>query len=107
MLINVAQSGLVYECKMLIKDGPVFETMCYYLTQYPRYGARRVRIFLRLDGAVSGIALLGSRQMLTCRRLKSLGSPIEAKIADHLWLQDPIKYGRMTLSLMTVPMAIN
>jgi hypothetical protein len=75
MLINVAQSGLVYECKMLIKDGPVFETMCYYSTQYPRYGARRVRIFLRLDGMVSRIALLGSRQMLACRRLKKPRKP--------------------------------
>jgi len=75
MLINVAQSGLVYECKMLIKDWPVFETMCYYPTQYPRYGTRRVQIFLRLDGMVSGIELLGSRQMLACRRLKKSRKP--------------------------------
>ena len=53
-LMNVARSGLVYEHKMPMKDGPVIEAMRDYSAQYPRYGARRVRIFLRRDGIVLG-----------------------------------------------------
>jgi putative transposase len=53
-LMNVARSGLVYQCKMPIKDGPVIEAMRDYSAQYPRYGARRMRIFLRRDGIALG-----------------------------------------------------
>ena len=53
-LMNVARSGLVYEHKMPMKDRPVIEAMHDYSAQYPRYGARRVRIFLRRDGIVLG-----------------------------------------------------
>ncbi len=52
--MNVARSGLVYECKMPIKDKPIIEAMRDYSAQYPRYGARRVRIFLGRDGLVLG-----------------------------------------------------
>ena len=53
-LMNVARSGLVYAHKMPVKDGPVIKAMRDYSAQYPRYGARRVRIFLRRDGIVLG-----------------------------------------------------
>jgi len=52
--MNVARSGLVYECKMPVRDGPIIEAMQDYSAQYPRYGARRVRIFLRRDGIMLG-----------------------------------------------------
>ena len=53
-LMNVARSGLVYAQKMPVKDGPVIRAMRDYSAQYPRYGARRVPIFLRRDGIVLG-----------------------------------------------------
>ena len=53
-LMNVARSGLVYAHKMRVKDGPIIRAMRDYSAQYPRYGARRVRIFLRRDGIVLG-----------------------------------------------------
>ncbi|NDG83375.1 MAG: IS3 family transposase, partial [Betaproteobacteria bacterium] len=53
-LMSVARSGLVYACKMPMKDGPIIKAMRDYSAQYPRYGARRVRIFLRRDGMVLG-----------------------------------------------------
>ncbi|NBT83220.1 MAG: IS3 family transposase, partial [Betaproteobacteria bacterium] len=52
--MSVARSGLVYACKMPMKDGPIIKAMRDYSAQYPRYGARRVRIFLRRDGMVLG-----------------------------------------------------
>ncbi len=53
-LMSVARSGLVYECNMPVKDRPIIRVMRYYSAQYPRYGARRLRIFLRCDGIVLG-----------------------------------------------------
>ena len=39
---------------MAVKDQPVVAAMRQYSEQYPRYGARRIRIFLRRDGLVLG-----------------------------------------------------
>ncbi len=53
-LMSVARSGLVYECTMPAKDGPVMAAMREYSALYPGYGARRVRVFLQRDGMVMG-----------------------------------------------------
>ena len=53
-LLSVARSGLDYQCKMAVKDQPIVAAMRQYSEQYPRYGARRIRIFLRRDGLVLG-----------------------------------------------------
>lgn len=53
-LLEVARSGLVYQCKMPKKDAPIVEAMRGYSALYPRFGARRVRVFLRRDGIVLG-----------------------------------------------------
>ena len=53
-LLSVARSGLGYQCKMPAKDQPIAAAMRGYSEQYPRYGARRIRIFLRRDGLVLG-----------------------------------------------------
>jgi putative transposase len=37
---------------MSVKDGPIIEAMQDYSAQHPRYGARRMRTFLRRDGIV-------------------------------------------------------
>lgn len=53
-LLQVARSGLTYTCKMPIKDEPIVQAMRHYSGKYPRFGARRVRIFLRRDGIALG-----------------------------------------------------
>jgi putative transposase len=49
-LLEVARSGLSYELRMPAKDAPVIEAMKALSSQYPRYGYRRMRIFLRRAG---------------------------------------------------------
>jgi putative transposase len=46
----VARSALGYELRMPAKDAPVIEAMRALSSQYPRYGYRRMRIFLRRAG---------------------------------------------------------
>ncbi len=49
-LMDLTRLGLVYECRMSIKDGPIIEAMRAKWAQNSRYGARRVRTFLHCDG---------------------------------------------------------
>lgn len=49
-LIGVARSALGYESVMAAKDAPVVSAMRALASQYPRYGYRRIRIFLRREG---------------------------------------------------------
>jgi len=39
---------------MAVKDESIVAAMRQYSEQYPRYGARRIRIFLRRDGLILG-----------------------------------------------------
>ena len=49
-LLGVARSALGYELRMPARDAPVIEAMRALSSQYPRYGYRRMRIFLRRAG---------------------------------------------------------
>jgi putative transposase len=49
-LFSVARSALSYESRKAAADAPVIERMKALAAQYPRYGYRRIRIFLRRDG---------------------------------------------------------
>jgi putative transposase len=49
-LIGLARSALSYELRLPAKDAPVIEAMKALSAQYPRYGYRRIRIFLRRQG---------------------------------------------------------
>jgi len=49
-LIGVARSTLGYEARMPAKDGPVVTVMRELSSQYPRYGYRRIHIFLARRG---------------------------------------------------------
>jgi hypothetical protein len=49
-LFAVARSALRYESRMAASDALVIERMRVLAAQYPRYGYRRIRIFLDRDG---------------------------------------------------------
>jgi len=53
-LMGVARSSLRYRSKMDAKDAPVMTRMRELSAQYPRYGYRRIRVFLRRDGMPMG-----------------------------------------------------
>ena len=48
-LIGIARSTLSYERKLPQRDAPALEAMRRLAQQYPRYGYRRIRIFLGRD----------------------------------------------------------
>lgn len=49
-LIEISRSSLSYKLRLPAKDGPVMQAMKVLSAQYPRYGYRRIRIFLRRQG---------------------------------------------------------
>jgi putative transposase len=49
-LMKVARSALGYRSRKAARDGPVLARMAALSAQYPRYGYRRIRIFLGRDG---------------------------------------------------------
>lgn len=46
----MARSALSYELRMPVKDAPVMQALRELSAQYPRYGYRRMRIFLQRQG---------------------------------------------------------
>jgi putative transposase len=53
-LLGIARSTLSYELRQARKDRPVIEAMKRLSSQYPRYGYRRIRIFLAREGMAMG-----------------------------------------------------
>lgn len=49
-LMRAARSELHYELRMPVKDAPVIEAMKDLSEQFPRFGARRIHIFLARQG---------------------------------------------------------
>ena len=49
-LMKVSRSALGYRPRLVAKDAPVLTRMAALSAQYPRYGYRRIRIFLDRDG---------------------------------------------------------
>ncbi len=49
-LLGVARSTLWYRSKLDEADAPVIKKMCEIAQQYPRYGYRRIRVFLEREG---------------------------------------------------------
>ena len=49
-LLNIGRSSLYYSYKMPVKDAPVIKAMKKLSGMYPRFGYRRIQIFLQRDG---------------------------------------------------------
>ncbi len=53
-LLKISRSNLYYSNKMPVKDAPVIEVMKKLSGVYPRFGSRRIRIFLQREGIQVG-----------------------------------------------------
>ncbi len=53
-LLNISRTPWHYDRKMPMKDAPVIEGMRLLSGQFPRFGARRIRILLARQGTVMG-----------------------------------------------------
>jgi putative transposase len=69
-LLKVARSGLGYRSRMADKDAAVIPKMKELAAQYPRYGYRRIRIFLGRAGCP-----MSSERMYRLWRLEKLQVP--------------------------------
>jgi putative transposase len=97
-LIGVARSTMGYQPKMAAKDRPVITVMRELSSQYPRYGYRRIHIFLARRGhpmshdrtyrlwQLAGLQVPRKRPR---RRLAgSRPRPVPAPEANHVWAYD-------------------
>ncbi len=97
-LIGVARSGLVYEHRMPSRDAPALEAMRRLSAQYPRYGYRRIRIFLRREGLPMSVSRCerlwrqAKLQLPAKRRRRRVSSsrprPLAPRAANHVWAYD-------------------
>lgn len=53
-LLDISRHSLYYAHKMPVKNGPVVEEMKELSAQYPRFGSRRIAVFLRRAGIAIG-----------------------------------------------------
>jgi putative transposase len=49
-LLSIARSTVGYESELAKKDGPIVSAMRQLAGQYPRYGYRRIQVFLERQG---------------------------------------------------------
>lgn len=96
-LLGVARSGLSYPLRQPAKDAPVIEAMRRLSGQYPRYGYRRVRIFLGREGMTMSPgraerlwrkAQLQLLQKRPRKRAASRPRPLPPMAANQVWAYD-------------------
>lgn len=97
-LLRVARSSLRYESRRARRDAPVLERMRALSAQYPRYGYRRIRIFLAREGhamspdrahrlwRASGLQV--PRKRPRRRVAASRPRPLPATRANQVWAYD-------------------
>jgi putative transposase len=97
-LIGVARSTLTYRSKLATKDAPVIEAMRELSSQYPRFGYRRIHVFLARRGhAMSAdrahrlwrrAGLQVPRKRPRRRVASSRPRPLPATVANQVWAYD-------------------
>mgnify|MGYP006275495787 CR=1 FL=1 len=97
-LLSVARSTATYQSRLLERDAPVVAAMRALAAQYPRFGYRRIRIFLARQGLrmsadwahrlwrLAGLQVPRRRP----RRRVATGRPrpVPATGANHVWAYD-------------------
>jgi len=97
-LLSVARSALGYESRLRKKDAPVLEAMRELARQYPRYGYRRIQVFLARRGfemsAERAYRLWRQAGLQVPRRRprRRIASgrprPVPPTAANHVWAYD-------------------
>jgi putative transposase len=97
-LLSVSRSTLGYESKVAAKDAPVLKAMHELAAQYPRYGYRRIQVFLEREGQVMSadrvhrIWRVAGLQVPRKRPRRRVASgrprPVPAFRANHVWAYD-------------------
>ena len=96
-LLKISRSNLYNSHKMPVKDAPVVEAMRKLSGIYPRFGSRRIRIFLQRDGIFAGKERCGrlwakaGLQVPKKRRRKRAGTtlrPLAPTAKNSVWSYD-------------------
>jgi putative transposase len=97
-LLSVARSTLGYQSRLAQKDAPVITAMRELATQYPRYGYRRIQVFLQrrgLEMSADRVHRLWRQERLQVPRrrprrrvVSHRPRPLPAAGANHLWAYD-------------------
>lgn len=96
-LLGVARSGLSYRLRQPAKDAPAVAAMRRLSSQYPRYGYRRIRIFLQREGMTMSAsraerlwrqAKLQVPRKRPRRRAAAQPRPLPPVAANHVWAYD-------------------
>lgn len=97
-LLSVARSTLGYQSRLAERDAPAVAAMRRLAAQYPRYGYRRIRIFLKREGHVMSTdrthrlwrqaGLQVPRRRPRRRVALTRPRPLPATAANHVWAYD-------------------
>jgi putative transposase len=97
-LLSVARSTLGYKSRLEVRDAPAVVVMRELAGQYPRYGYRRIQIFLRRAGHAMSAArthrlwrqagLQVPRRRPRRRVATGRPRPVPASGANHVWAYD-------------------
>jgi putative transposase len=97
-LLQIARSSLRYVPVLPLKNAPVLQAMLRLSAQYPRYGSRRIRIFLAREGLEMGrerCSRLWAEHDLQVPKKRSRKriatgrpQPLAPKVANAVWSYD-------------------
>jgi putative transposase len=97
-LTGVARSGLGYRSVRAERDAPLLRAMCRLSAQYPRYGYRRIRVFMAREGYPMSrqrayrLWRLGKLQLPRRRPRRRVATsrprPLPATAPNNVWAYD-------------------
>ena len=97
-LLGVPRSTLGYVARLPLRDAPVIERMKHYATMYPRFGYRRIHVYLEREGVEMGwdrMLRLWQRARLQVPRKRphkrvaaSRPRPLPASGPNQVWAYD-------------------
>ena len=114
-VLSVARSTLGYQSRLTVRDAPALTAMRRLAAQYPRYGYRRIRIFLRREGHVMSTdrthrlwrqaGLQVPRRRPRRRVATGRPRPLPPTARNHVWAYDFVFdtcANRQTLKCLTI-----
>ncbi len=99
-LLTIARSTLTYQSRLAARDAPAVTAMHRLAAQYPRYGYRRIRIFVKREGHVMSTdrthrlwrqaGLQVPRRRPRRRVAGSRPRPLPPTAVNHVWAYDVV-----------------